>query len=62
MNLSEWAARMLQTQSELMRIAQEYQEEHDINHTSMHTTQLYPVLLQHRSVSPQDTTCKIFVR
>ena len=39
MQLSEWTARMLQTQSEVIRIAQEHQEEHEVHHISMHTTE-----------------------
>ena len=39
MQLSEWTARMLQAQSELIRIAQEHQEEHDVHHISMHTSE-----------------------
>jgi hypothetical protein len=39
MQLSEWTARMLQAQSELIRIAQEHQEEHDVHHISMHTAE-----------------------
>jgi len=39
MQHSEWTARMLQAQSEPIRIAQEHQEEHDVHHISMHTAE-----------------------
>ena len=37
--LFKWTARMLQAQSELIRIDQEHQEEHDMHHTSIHTAE-----------------------
>ena len=37
MQLSEWTSRMLKAQDDIIRIAREHQEEHDIHHISMHT-------------------------
>jgi hypothetical protein len=39
MQLSEWIARMLQAQADIIRIAKEHQEEHDVHHISMHTSE-----------------------
>ena len=45
MNLSEWTARMLEAQADIIRIAQQHQEEHDVHHISMHTAERteYPI-------------------
>ena len=32
MNLSEWTARMLEAQADIIRIAQQHQEEHDVQY------------------------------
>jgi transposase InsO family protein len=39
MQLSEWTARMLKAQADIIRIAREHQEEHDVHHISMHTSE-----------------------
>ena len=39
MQLSEWTSRMLQAQEDIIRIAKEHQEEHDVHHISMHTSE-----------------------
>ena len=39
MNLSDWTAKMLNAQADIIKIAQEHQEEHDVHHISMHTAE-----------------------
>ena len=39
MSLSEWTAKMLKAQADIIRIAQQHQEEHDVHHISMHTAE-----------------------
>ena len=39
MNLSEWTNKMLKAQADIVRIAQQHQEEHDVHHISMHTAE-----------------------
>jgi len=39
MSLSEWTAKMLNAQADIIRIAQQHQEEHDVHHISMHTAE-----------------------
>ena len=37
MKLSEWTAQILKAQADIICIAREHQEEHDVHHISMHT-------------------------
>jgi hypothetical protein len=37
--LSQWTAGMLQTQEDVIRVAREHQEEHDVHHIAMHTSE-----------------------
>ena len=37
--LSQWTARMLQAQEDVIRVAREHQEEHDVHHIAMHTSE-----------------------
>ena len=38
-NLSDWTAKMLDAQADIIKIAQLHQEEHDVHHISMHTAE-----------------------
>jgi len=37
MQLSEWTSRMINAQDDIIRMAREYQQEHDVHHIAMHT-------------------------
>ena len=39
MNSSDWTAKMLDAQADIIKIAQLHQEEHDVHHISMHTAE-----------------------
>ena len=39
MQLSEWTSRMLQAQEDIIRLVKKHQEEYDVHHISMHTSE-----------------------